>query len=255
MAHWQRSGDRRQRKDAALADKTDKLIIEALRKAAIERGGVAPFAGRAEPGLFPASPLGRQAAERATQNGLFQADSDLWTISDTGFAMLLERTSPRQVLEDCVRALEARQDQLDEMKMMMTDMFCGLDGLRATIERTLPTMPGTKSLVVVDSACDRGIVDAMNRWQAEAGEDCPLPELYRQVELVEPSLTIGAFHDAIRRLQAAGRLYVHPWTGPRYDMPEPSYALMIGHEIAYYASGRPAQPDYSTDDALATNGR
>ncbi len=238
-----------------MADKTDKLIVEALRKAAVDRGGMAPYAIRAEPGLFPSSTIGRQAAERATQDGLFNADNDSWVITDAGFAMLLERTSPRQVLEDCVRALEARQDQLDDLRNTVNGMFGSLNGLRATIEQTLPTMRGQKSLVVTDSQSDRAIVDALGRWQADAGEDCPLPELYRQTELVEPNLSIGTFHDAVRRLQAAERLYLHPWTGPLYRMPEPSYALMIGHEIAYYASNRPAQPDYSTEEALAMNGR
>lgn len=238
-----------------MADKIDKLVVEALRKSAVERGGVAPFVVRGELGLFPASPLGRQAAERATSNGLFNTDGELWTHTEAGFAMLLERTSPRQVLEDCVRALEARQDQLDELKSTVSDMSAGLAGLRSTIEQTLPTMRGGKSQAPSDTACDSIILDAMSRWQADAGEDCPLPELYRQVELTEPNLTIGAFHDAIRRLQSAGRLYLHPWTGPLYRMPEPSYALMSGHEIAYYASGRAAHPDYSTDDALAAPGR
>ena len=35
-----------------------------------------------------------------------------------------------------------------------------------------------------------------------------------------------------------GKIYLHPWTGPLYDIPEPPYALLIGHEIAYYASIR-----------------
>ncbi len=186
-----------------MADKIDKLIVEALRKAAVDRGGMAPFAVRAEPGLFPASAGGKQAAERATTNGLFNTDSDLWIINDAGFAMLLERTSPRQVLEDCVRALEARQEQLDDLKSTVNGMFGSLDGLRATIEQTLPTMRGPKSLVVTDHQSDRAIVDALGRWQADAGEDCPLPELYRQAELVEPNLSIGTFHFDVRRLQAA----------------------------------------------------
>ena len=51
-----------------------------------------------------------------------------------------------------------------------------------------------------------------------------------------PELTIGAFHDTLRALQTAGDIYLHPWTGPLYDIPEPPYALLVGHEVAYYAS-------------------
>src|SRR5262249_55137958 len=73
---------------------------------------------------------------------------------------------------------------------------------------------------------------------ANAGEDCPLPELFRSLTTREPPPTIGAFHDCLRALHADGAVYLHPWTGPLYAIPEPSYALLVGHGIAYYASPR-----------------
>ena len=65
--------------------------------------------------------------------------------------------------------------------------------------------------------------------------DCPLPELFRALSLTE-SLTIGAFHDCLRQLHADGTVSLPAWTGPLYALPEPQYALLIGHGIAYYAS-------------------
>ncbi len=77
-------------------------------------------------------------------------------------------------------------------------------------------------------------------WQASgASEDFPLPELYRRAQPTAPGLSLGGFHDALRRLHEAGRIYLHPWTGPLHALPEPSFALLVGHEIAYYASLRP----------------
>ena len=65
--------------------------------------------------------------------------------------------------------------------------------------------------------------------------DCPLPELFRAVASAE-ALTIGAFHDCLRQLHADGAVSLPAWTGPLYALPEPQYALLIGHGIAYYAS-------------------
>jgi hypothetical protein len=62
--------------------------------------------------------------------------------------------------------------------------------------------------------------------------------LFGQARQASPGLTIGQFQDGLRRLLDAGHIYLHPWTGPLYDIPEPPYALLIGHEIAYYASIR-----------------
>ena len=68
--------------------------------------------------------------------------------------------------------------------------------------------------------------------------DCPLAELFRSLSTLEPAPTVGLFHDALRRLHADARIYLHPWTGPLYALPEPAVALLVGHEIAYYASLR-----------------
>jgi hypothetical protein len=75
-------------------------------------------------------------------------------------------------------------------------------------------------------------------WSGAAGEDCPLPELYRSLSLLDLPPSIGEFHDCLRKLHADGTLYLHPWTGPLYALPEPAYALLAGHNIAYYASVR-----------------
>jgi hypothetical protein len=70
-----------------------------------------------------------------------------------------------------------------------------------------------------------------------AATDCPLPELFRALAR-NAALTIGEFHDCLRQLFADGTITLPAWPGPLYDMPEPQYALLIGHGIAYYASLR-----------------
>jgi hypothetical protein len=79
----------------------------------------------------------------------------------------------------------------------------------------------------------------LESWQAaESLEDCPLPELYHSARRACATLTIGLFHDGIRTLHERKQIYLHPWTGPLYEIPEPALALLVGHEIAYYASMR-----------------
>jgi len=85
----------------------------------------------------------------------------------------------------------------------------------------------------------RALVKHLESWQAaDILDDCALPELYHRARQAFPTLTIGQFHDGLRTLQERGQIYLHPWTGPLYDIPEPALALLVGHEIAYYASTR-----------------
>jgi hypothetical protein len=78
----------------------------------------------------------------------------------------------------------------------------------------------------------------LEQWHAQLHRDCPLPELFRRLAASHRELTVGQFHDALRHLHDEHQVYLHPWTGPLYDLPEPPFALLIGHEIAYYASIR-----------------
>jgi hypothetical protein len=67
--------------------------------------------------------------------------------------------------------------------------------------------------------------------------DCPLPELFRAVAKIGP-VTIGEFHDCLRQLSADGSITLSAWTAPLYAIPEPQFALLSGHSIAYFASLR-----------------
>ena len=45
-------------------------------------------------------------------------------------------------------------------------------------------------------------------------------------------MTIGRFHDSCANCTTS-RVYLHPWTGPLYELPDPPFALLIGHETLY----------------------
>ena len=114
-------------------------------------------------------------------------------------------------------------------------MADSLTAIRETLKHVLPRL-GEKP-----AATDGLIADIKGRlaeWHAsaEASQDCPLPTLFAKLEGTGAS--IGQFHDALRQLHDDHQIYLHPWTGALYAMPDPAYALLVGHEIAYYASTR-----------------
>ena len=265
-----------------MADKSTTMILAALGRAAASPDGAPLFAARGAAGLFPTTAAGRQAAQRCKDEGwlrLLAAEYDappslngsgdaavlvrkkikttpeICVLTGKGLTWLLGQTSPRQVLEDFVRALEARQAEAAELLAA-----CG--GCRPA---STPSRPAPKWCWSSCRGRSRGRAGrkpdgsfpafpqqpppspsrptplprrARRMASSGASEDCPLPELYRRPQTAVPGLTVGGFHDALRRLHDAGRIYLHPWTGPLHALPEPPFALLVGHEIAYYASLR-----------------
>jgi hypothetical protein len=251
-------------------DRTSQLLLTALSRAAAEPAGLPLHPGRGVPGLFPSSAAGRQAAQRATAESFLRpaaapaavpahsgtdaaparparAPAEPFVLTDKGLSFLLAQTSPRPILEDFVRALEARHAQASSLLASARQMLAEVAALRTVAERVLERIrdPGYRWPADADEPeapkqeWESLLLHALARRQgAGSAEDCPLPELYRTVCAAAPALTVGGFHDALRRLSDDGRVYLHPWTGPLYELPEPAYALLVGHVVAYYASVR-----------------
>jgi hypothetical protein len=235
-----------------LADKSTLLVLEALGRAAAEPDGLPLHGGKSGPGLFAATSAAKLAAQRCMDDGLLRAIrtetrartvTEICAITEKGLAYLLAQVSPKRVLEDLVRTLDARKIQIAQLIETAQRMQQGLEALRAVAEKAFaqvatpdgPASPSKNGSHDWPSAA----LAFLARWQENGPPgDCPLPELYQQARQAEPRLTIGQFHDGVRRLHEAQRVYLHPWTGPLHELPEPAYALLVGHEIAYYASIR-----------------
>jgi len=237
-----------------MADRSTQMLLDGLSRAVADPAGVPLFGGKSVPGLFAAGASGRAVAQRCKDEGLLRvvrtetkgkASLDVCTITEKGLAYLLSQVSPKQVLEDFIRTLDAKQSQAGELLMIARHMQAAIDALKLTAERVLeqlhqPAAPPSANGSANGSEAWPGAVLSYlgQREEAAAAEDCPVPELFRHAQLTAHGLTIGHFHDGLRRLVDAGQIYLHPWTGPLYALPEPPYALLVGHEIAYYASKR-----------------
>jgi hypothetical protein len=239
-----------------VADKLTQQLTDALARAAADPGGQLLFATKTEPGLFPTT--AKAAAQKGIADGLFFAartdtksrtPRELFALTEKGWEYLLAQVNPKQVLEDFVRVLEARQGEVGELLGTARRMADSLQGLKDAVARVLPKVSVGKIQAPPPSPdgpgrigpgpCSDNLSDAilarLADWSGSAGEDCTLPALYRSLP---DAPTIGRFHDALRELQAAGSVALHSWTGPLYALPEPAYALLVGHGIAYYASAR-----------------
>jgi hypothetical protein len=238
-----------------LNDKSTQIVLEALGRAVADPDGVPLHGNKTVPGLFAANASGKQAAQLCKDEGYLRVvrtetkgktTHEVCALTEKGLAYLLNQVSPKQVLEGLIQTLEGRRGQVGELLNAVRQMQTGFDALKTTAEKVLQQVNRPAASQVGPGRSSNGcetwtsaVLSYLTRWQASgAPEDCSLPDLYRQAKQAAPSLTIGHFHDGLRKLHDQQQIYLHPWTGPLYDIPEPPYALLVGHEIAYYVSIR-----------------
>lgn len=255
-----------------MAEKSTRLLLDALCRAAAEPAGLALLTGKSEPGLFPLSARAKSVAERCKSEGYLQVirteprgktTREICVLTEKGRDYLLLQSHPRQVLEDFVRLLETRRGEVTTLLETVRGMLAGLQSIQSAVETILPrlqeshsngtaingvpSMNGTAThhapvatLTTFDAdALIAEMKAKLAEWHASAGasQDCPLPELFRKLEVAEP-VSLGRFHDCLRQLNEENLISLNPWTGPLYAMPEPTFALLVGHGIMYYAGLR-----------------
>lgn len=244
-----------------MSDKANQLVLEALTRAVADPTGVPLHGSKALPGLFASTGSSKLAAQLCKEQSYLKVVrtetkgktvQEICAITEKGLAFLISQVSPKQVLEDLVRALEARQDQVNAVLQTSQETQASLDALKGIAEKVLAQLQTSKAPINASSVPSNGshpgngsetwkgtILAHLAHWQASGAlEDCSLAEVYRKAQASSPSLTIGHFHDGLRELHQQEKIYLHPWTGPLYEIPEPPLALLVGHEIAYYASIR-----------------
>lgn len=231
-----------------MADLVQQLLLDALTRAASEPAGMSLYAMKGEAGLFPATTKAKPLAERAKTEGLLQVidfdnkyknGREVCVLTEKGMQFLIRQGNPKQIVEDFVRVLEARENDVEQMGDAIAKMTDGLHAIRETLRHVLPRLTDRGTDRPNSDGLIADIKARLAEWHATAGasQDCPLPTLFTRLE-ADTRPTIGQFHDALRQLHDDHQIYLHPWTGALYAMPEPAYALLVGHEIAYYASVR-----------------
>ncbi len=222
-----------------MADKSSNLVLDALRRATVDPAGVPLFSQKTTQGLFSATKMAKLAAQRCKEENLLRvvrttargkAVEEVVTITPKGLDHLLSESNPRQVLEDLVRAIEGRQEQLAEWIAVTRQAQAGLEAMKQFVANVLQRLDAAPI-----SDCTPVVMGYLKDWAL-----APPPRIAPCLICIarSTSSSIGQFHDLLRRLSAEERIDLHPWTGPLSELPEPPLALLVGHQIAYYASFR-----------------
>jgi hypothetical protein len=244
-----------------MADRTDDILMAGLRQA---------LAGPAEQrlsksgkldGLFPGRG-GAAAASRALADGLLEivrtetrgkAVVEWVRITPRGVDFLHDHESPTAALHELRHALRLNQQAVpawlgemrDDVRALEVRLSADaqkweqkLDALTRRVEEALRRLEAAAPLLPPETAAAHPwAIDALNyldrRRTGGAPGDCPLPELFAALTRQHPALSVGAFHDGLRRLHDRRALRLTAADGD--GMTQPEFALLDGGKVLYFA--------------------
>jgi hypothetical protein len=240
-------------------------LLESLR-AALSAGEQRLYRSGKLDGLFPGrTGHGGAAAAQALREGLLEVvrtetkgkTTIEWVrVTPRGVDFLHEHESPLRALHELRAALRHAQQQ---------DLPAWLGGLREALGElnarlTVEAEGWTQRLLTLEQRVGESLrrleasgpllpreviesvpwaIDALNyldrRRRSGAPAECALPELFAAVVRHHPDLSIGAFHEGLRRLHEHRALLLAPAASPA-DLTQPEFALFDGADVFYFAA-------------------
>jgi hypothetical protein len=246
-------------------DPITETLLDALRQALAEPGEHRLYRSGKLDGLFPGrGGVNVPAVQSALNDGLLEpvrtekkGKTEIrWVrITPRGVDFLHERESPLRALEELRFALRCNQRGLPEW---LAEMRAALQSLDARLEEEASRW--TRRLAQLEQRVEEALrrleaagpllpaevieahpwaIDALNyldrRRTGGAPDDCALPELFAALVRHHPTLSLGAFHEGLRRLHERRALRLRPANNPA-DLAQPEYALLDEVSVLYYAA-------------------
>jgi hypothetical protein len=246
-------------------DRVTEVLVEGLKQALAEPAGRRLYKSGKLDGLFPGrAGVAREAAARALRDGLLEVvrtETRGKTVIDwvrptpAGVEFLHQHESPARALDELRTTLRLNQQALpawlDDMRASLAALdqrlaedarqwHDRLESLARRVEDTLRRIeqaaPPLPADVLQQHPWAPDAVSYLDRRKGGgASVDCPLPELFAALRREHAGLSVGAFHEGLKRLHARHALRLRPAEAPA-EMTQPEFALFDGDAVLYYAA-------------------
>jgi len=140
-------------------------------------------------------------------------------------------------LQQVVQQASARIQPPDVEKMLAAVRTAQGAGGAAVADRPLADAAGSGAGPASPKLADELWQHVLQHKRQSPLRPIDLPQLFRFARSRQPALSLGQFHDVVRRLADAGRIRLSPFTQAMYQLPEPQCAMIVGREIMYYVEG------------------
>lgn len=142
-----------------------------------------------------------------------------------------------RLVSECSRSLRAVGQQTEDLRRILEQVSNRLETThQAQLARRIPQRDnGCSDSDYCDGKLDEMLVSFVRASKTRTPlQPVELRDLFHHAAAQISSLSIGQFHDAVRRLNQQRRLRLLPYTQAMYQLAEPEFALVVGREVMYY---------------------
>jgi hypothetical protein len=244
-------------------DKTQLLVLDALKEGTARPGEVRLYRRGKLPGLFPARTRQHaEAASQAVRDGLIEivrteANGKVvveWArVTPKGIDYLLQHESPARALEELREALRLNEQGMPawvaEMRQRLDELSRHVLGEVEVMRQRLDQLAQRvgSALEQIEHANTPAAPVPLAPWAADAlrylderrqtlpDPRCPLSELFAALQARMIDLSLKDFHVGLQQLHERGLVTLRPHEGDT-PAPEPEYALLDAAAVYHYAT-------------------
>lgn len=236
---------------------TDELILDALQRLLASPIPLRLHGSKARPGVFlGSSAAAKAAAQRCLDGTLISAAGSekiarssvtLYHLTAAGLAHLLVQAPGPKLLAAVLEGVQRVAECVAGCRQSFERVTKTAENLERAIESAVarirppdvttllqqsPAVKSTDSTAAADAAVLAALAEHKRQSPIAPAK---LPDLFRRVHAEHVGLTIGRFHDTLRRLAGDKKLRLLPFTQALYQLTEPEYALLMSREVLFYA--------------------
>ncbi len=221
-------------------DKKGKPTKKLARVVDLTEKGAALLQANASPELQAAMAAQRQAALRE------QLEADRAALRREVLAALSAKpkgktSDPAKVMDDLAKSVRQMADKLEKLESALRAgsddaLLARIDQAFAALETKLTGRPPASPPASTTAAAwgDEVVRMAMEQRHRNPFQRLTLPQVFEQLRAKHPHLTLGQFHDGLRRLQDEKRIRLGPFTQALATLDDPRNALFLDREVKYY---------------------
>jgi hypothetical protein len=216
------------------------------------------YGSKAAPGFFTGSGAATKSAAEAciaegwledtgTKNGTARSAKSLFRLTAKGRKAILDNNPTKKLLESLDQVAKDQLGEIQGIALVLKALSAKVETFGGAVQNVLEKVHHSADSTVHNKSTANGNVNGptpleeveveliARARQHTINNPLALPELYKTLKTLSSRLTLGEFHDCVRRLWKEGRIKLGPYTRSYGVIASDYEAMFLDGQVMYYA--------------------